>query len=78
MLLGSQSLVASLQLQLLWERPFVVEAAALLTSGYSPSHIGNYAPGVSIPCRLAATTLGKTLCRLWSHIYLVKQMLQWV
>jgi hypothetical protein len=35
----------------------VLEAAALLTARPSPSHIGNYAPGVSSSCRLAATSI---------------------
>ncbi len=58
MLLGSQSFVVALQLQLLRLIPVVVlEAAALLTAGSRPSRIGNYAPGVSILCRRAATPI---------------------
>jgi len=57
MLLGSQSLVVALQLQLLRLIPVVLEAAALLTARSRPSRIGNYAPGVSIPCRRAATPI---------------------
>ena len=39
--------------------------SALLTAPASPSHKGNYAPGVSRPGRLAATaiTLGLGRCR---------------
>jgi hypothetical protein len=58
MLLGSQSFVVALQLQLLRLIPVVVlEAAALLTARSRPSRIGNYAPGVSTACRRAATPI---------------------
>ena len=35
----------------------VLAAAAALTAHSRPSHIGHYAPGDSIVCRLAATAI---------------------
>lgn len=44
-------------LRVLFCCPVVLEAAALLAAWFRPSHIGNYAPGVSITCRRPATPI---------------------
>ena len=49
--MGSQSLVAALQLQLLRLIGVVLEAAALLPARFRPTHIVDYVHGVSISCR---------------------------